>query len=52
MNPVPALLPTYAPFPFTLARGEGDRVFDDQGGEWLDLYGGHCVSGTGHGHPP
>lgn len=51
MNPVPALLPTYAPFPFTLARGEGDRVFDDQGGEWLDFYGGHCVSGTGHGHP-
>ncbi|HET6330106.1 MAG TPA: aminotransferase class III-fold pyridoxal phosphate-dependent enzyme [Holophagaceae bacterium] len=51
MNPVPALLPTYAPFPFTLARGEGDRVFDDQGGAWLDFYGGHCVSGTGHGHP-
>ncbi|HTL97302.1 MAG TPA: aminotransferase class III-fold pyridoxal phosphate-dependent enzyme [Holophagaceae bacterium] len=51
MNPVPALLPTYAPFPFLLARGEGDRVFDDRGGAWLDFYGGHCVSGTGHGHP-
>ncbi|HXC15871.1 MAG TPA: aminotransferase class III-fold pyridoxal phosphate-dependent enzyme [Holophagaceae bacterium] len=51
MNPVPALLPTYAPFPFLLARGENDRVFDDHGGAWLDFYGGHCVSGTGHGHP-
>ncbi|HET8714921.1 MAG TPA: aminotransferase class III-fold pyridoxal phosphate-dependent enzyme [Holophagaceae bacterium] len=51
MSLVPALLPTYAPFPFVLARGEGDRVFDEQGGAWLDCYGGHCVSGTGHGHP-
>ena len=51
MNPLPALLPTYAPFPFTLSRGSGDRVFDDQGGAWLDFYGGHCVCGTGHGHP-
>ncbi|HET8901268.1 MAG TPA: aminotransferase class III-fold pyridoxal phosphate-dependent enzyme, partial [Holophagaceae bacterium] len=51
MSPVPALLPTYAPFPFVLERGANDRVFDDQGGAWLDFYGGHCVSGTGHGHP-
>lgn len=51
MSPVPALLPTYAPFPFHLVRGSGDRVFDDQGGAWLDFYGGHCVAGTGHGHP-
>jgi acetylornithine/succinyldiaminopimelate/putrescine aminotransferase len=51
MNAVPALLPTYAPFPFALSRGNGDRVFDDQGGAWLDFYGGHCVCGTGHGHP-
>ena len=51
MKPVPALLPTYAPFPFVLARGEGDRVFDDRGGAWSDFYGGHCVCGTGHGHP-
>ena len=29
--PIPALLPTYAPYPFPLVRGEGDRVFDDQG---------------------
>lgn len=51
MSPVPALLPTYAPFPFHLVRGEGDRVFDDKGGAWVDFYGGHCVAGTGHAHP-
>jgi acetylornithine/succinyldiaminopimelate/putrescine aminotransferase len=32
-------------------RGEGDRVFDDQGQAWWDFYGGHCVCATGHSHP-
>lgn len=49
--PIPALLPTYAPYPFPLVRGEGDRVFDDQGQGWWDFYGGHCVCATGHSHP-
>jgi acetylornithine/succinyldiaminopimelate/putrescine aminotransferase len=50
-SPVPALLPTYAPFPFPILRGAGDRVFDDQGNAWFDFYGGHCVCSTGHAHP-
>jgi len=49
--PVPALLPTYAPFPFPILRGSGDRVFDDTGQAWFDFYGGHCVCSTGHSHP-
>ena len=49
--PIPALLPTYAPYPFALVRGEGDRVFDDRGQAWWDFYGGHCVCATGHSHP-
>ena len=49
--PIPALLPTYAPYPFPLVKGEGDRVFDDAGGAWWDFYGGHCVCATGHCHP-
>ncbi len=49
--PTPALLPTYAPYPFPLVRGEGDQVFDDQGQGWWDFYGGHCVCATGHSHP-
>lgn len=47
----PALMPTYAPFPFELVKGVGDRVFDAEGGEWIDFYGGHCVASTGHCHP-
>ena len=50
-TPIPALLPTYAPYPFPLVKGEGDRVFDDAGGAWWDFYGGHCVCATGHSHP-
>ncbi len=49
--PIPALLPTYAPYPFPLVRGAGDRVFDDRGQAWWDFYGGHCVCVTGHCHP-
>ena len=49
--PIPALLPTYAPYPFPLVKGQGDRVFDDAGGAWWDFYGGHCVCATGHSHP-
>ena len=48
---VPALLPTYPPYPFPLVRGEGDRVFDDRGQAYWDFYGGHCVCATGHSHP-
>jgi len=48
---VPALLPTYAPYPFPLAGGSGERVSDEAGREYLDFYGGHCVVATGHSHP-
>jgi len=48
---VPALLPTYAPYPFPLVKGEGDRVFNASGQAWWDFYGGHCVCATGHSHP-
>jgi acetylornithine/succinyldiaminopimelate/putrescine aminotransferase len=48
---VPALLPTYPPYPFVVARGAGDRLWDTEGNEYLDLYGGHCVCATGHAHP-
>jgi acetylornithine/succinyldiaminopimelate/putrescine aminotransferase len=48
---VPALLPTYAPYPFALVAGAGERVVDEQGREYLDFYGGHCVAATGHSHP-
>ena len=44
-------LKTYAKFPIALTRGEGAYVFDSAGKRYLDFYGGHCVTVTGHCHP-
>ena len=49
--PVQPLLPTYAPFPFTIECGSGDQVWDTKGNAYWDFYGGHCVCLTGHCHP-
>jgi acetylornithine/N-succinyldiaminopimelate aminotransferase len=48
---VPALLPTYAPFPPTMQSAAGEWIHAEDGSRWLDLYGGHCVASTGHCHP-
>ena len=45
------LFPVYSLFPIAIERGEGCRVWDDQGQEYLDLYGGHAVISIGHCHP-
>ena len=37
--------------PVTLVRGEGARVWDDQGKEYLDLVAGWAVDTLGHCHP-
>uniref|UniRef100_A0AAU2V647 Acetylornithine aminotransferase n=1 Tax=Streptomyces sp. NBC_00003 TaxID=2903608 RepID=A0AAU2V647_9ACTN len=34
-----------------LVRGEGTRVWDAEGREYLDLLGGIAVNSLGHGHP-
>ncbi len=44
-------LPTYAKPPIALVRGEGTRVWDTEGREFLDFYGGHCVALLGHCPP-
>ncbi len=46
-----ALMPTYGTPPLTLVRGEGARVWDDAGREYLDLVGGIAVNALGHAHP-
>jgi len=46
-----ALLPTYARADLTLVRGEGCRVWDDAGREYLDFVAGIAVVGLGHCHP-
>jgi len=48
---VDRLLPTYARADLAIVRGEGSRVWDDVGREYLDFGGGIAVVGLGHGHP-
>ena len=45
------LFDVYPLFPINIVRGQGCRVWDDQGTEYLDLYGGHAVISIGHAHP-
>ncbi len=45
------LLPTYARADLTLVRGEGSRVWDAEGREYLDFGGGIAVVSLGHCHP-
>jgi acetylornithine/succinyldiaminopimelate/putrescine aminotransferase len=46
-----ALLPVYAQFPVRPVSGRGSWLTDINGLTWLDAYGGHAVSSTGHSHP-
>jgi acetylornithine/N-succinyldiaminopimelate aminotransferase len=45
------LLPTYARADLTIARGEGCRVWDSDGREYLDFGGGIAVVSLGHCYP-
>jgi acetylornithine/N-succinyldiaminopimelate aminotransferase len=45
------LLPTYARADVTIVRGDGCRVWDAQGREYLDFGGGIAVVSLGHRHP-
>lgn len=45
------VLPTYGRFPLSLARGQGSRVWDEDGKEYLDFGAGIAVCSLGHAHP-
>ena len=45
------LFDVYPLFPVNIVRGQGCHVWDEQGTEYLDLYGGHAVISIGHAHP-
>ncbi|CAN5487695.1 acetylornithine transaminase [soil metagenome] len=47
----PPLMPTYAAPAITLVRGEGTRVWDDEGREYLDFLTGLAVCSLGHCPP-
>jgi acetylornithine/N-succinyldiaminopimelate aminotransferase len=46
-----AMMPNYGTPPVALARGQGCRVWDVDGREYLDLLAGIAVSSLGHAHP-
>lgn len=45
------MVPVFAPANFILVRGEGSRVWDQQGKEYIDFAGGIAVNALGHAHP-
>ncbi|HCT4965194.1 TPA: aspartate aminotransferase family protein [Citrobacter koseri] len=45
------MMPVYAPAPFIPVRGEGSRLWDQQGKEYIDFAGGIAVNALGHAHP-
>ncbi len=45
------LMPTYARLPVRFVRGEGARLWDEDGREYLDALSGIAVCGLGHAHP-
>jgi acetylornithine/N-succinyldiaminopimelate aminotransferase len=45
------LVPAYARQPIEFARGEGARLWDAEGNEYLDVQTGLAVNSVGHCHP-
>ena len=45
------LVPAYTRMPVAFVRGEGARLWDDEGHEYLDFQTGLAVTSLGHGHP-
>ncbi|QKF53351.1 aspartate aminotransferase family protein [Pseudomonas graminis] len=45
------LMNTYKPMPLSFIRGEGARLWDDSGRQYLDAVAGVAVTNVGHSHP-
>lgn len=45
------LMPTYNRQPVSFVRGEGARLWDETGRQYLDALSGIAVTGLGHAHP-
>jgi len=45
------LFDVYPLYPIELVKAQGSTVWDKNGQEYLDLYGGHAVISIGHSHP-
>ncbi|MDR1969623.1 MAG: aspartate aminotransferase family protein [Burkholderiaceae bacterium] len=47
----PHVMNTYARLPVALARGQGCRMWDTDGRQYLDVFSGVAVNTLGHNHP-
>ncbi|WP_026954028.1 aspartate aminotransferase family protein [Algoriphagus vanfongensis] len=45
------LFDVYPLIPVTIDKAQGAQLWDENGQEYLDLYGGHAVISIGHTHP-
>lgn len=45
------LFDVYPLYNINIVKGKGCHVWDENGTEYLDLYGGHAVISIGHAHP-
>lgn len=45
------LFEVYSVFPIEIQKALGSKLWDNNGMEYLDLYGGHAVISIGHSHP-
>ena len=45
------LFDVYPLFDINIVKGKGRHVWDENGREYLDLYGGHAIISIGHAHP-
>jgi len=45
------IMKTYGRLPLALVKGQGSRVWDAEGNEYLDFVGGLAVDSLGHCHP-
>ena len=45
------LFDVYPLYDINIVKGQGCKVWDENGTEYLDLYGGHAVISIGHAHP-
>ena len=45
------MMPNYAPAPMVMSRGEGSKVWDQDGLEYIDFAGGIAVNALGHANP-
>ena len=45
------LFDVYQLFNIEIVKGKGCQIWDAEGNQYLDLYGGHAVISVGHSHP-